>query len=82
MPAILTRRTASTVTQEKLNVENQQNTESTSKQVDTQEKTNYEYSKFGTITLLHKETGETEQVNLDDYLCNQQTIFQIYLLSH
>lgn len=71
VPAILTRRTASTVAQENSNLEKEQNTESTAKQSDTQdEKTNYEYSKYGTITLLHKETGETEQVNLDDYLCN------------
>ena len=57
--------------QENLNLENQQSTESTTKQGDTQtEKTNYEYNKYGMITLLHKATGETEQVSLDDYLCN------------
>ena len=70
-PAILTRRTASTVAQENLDLENQQFAENTDKQGTTQtEGTNYEYTKYGTITLLHKETGETEQVNLDDYLCN------------
>ena len=31
---------------------------------------NYEYTKYGTITLLHTSTGETEQVKIDDYLCN------------
>lgn len=71
VPAILTRRTASTVVQENLNLEKEQSTESTAKQSDTQaENTKNEYNKYGTITLLHKETGETEQVNLDDYLCN------------
>ena len=67
VPAMLTRRTASTVAQENLDSENQQNTENTSNQEETQ---NYEYSKYATITLLHKKTGETEQVNIDDYLCN------------
>lgn len=67
IPAMLTRRTASTVAQENTDSEIQQNTEITTNQEETQ---NYEYSKYGTITLLHKKTGETEQVNLDDYLCN------------
>ena len=30
----------------------------------------YNYTQYGTINLLHKKTGEIEQVNLDDYLCN------------
>lgn len=64
---MLTRRTTSTVSQEDTNLEIQQSIENTSNQEDVQ---TYEYSKYGTITLLHKKTGETEQVNLDDYLCN------------
>lgn len=67
LPAMLTRRTTSTVSQEDTNLEIQQSIENTSNQEDVQ---TYEYSKYGTITLLHKKTGETEQVNLDDYLCN------------
>lgn len=67
VPAMLTKRTSSTIAQEDTNSEIQQNTESTTNQEETQ---NYEYSKYGTITLLHAKTGETEQVNLDDYLCN------------
>ena len=67
VPAILTRRTAFTTAQENLSLENQQKAENTTKQSDI---TNYEYSKYGTITLLHKKTGETEQVNIDEYLCN------------
>ena len=67
VPAMLTKRTTSTVAQENTDLEIQQNTESSANQEETK---NYEYSKYGTITLLHKETGETEQVNLDDYLCN------------
>lgn len=67
VPAMLTKRTSSTIAQEHTNSEIQQNTESATNQEESQ---NYEYSKYGTITLLHAKTGETEQVNLDDYLCN------------
>ena len=67
VPAMLTRKTASTVAQENKNSEIQQNTENSTDQEETQ---SYEYTKYGTITLLHKKTGETEQVKLDDYLCN------------
>ena len=30
----------------------------------------YEYSKYGTIKLLHSKTGEVEDVSLDEYLVN------------
>ena len=30
----------------------------------------YNYEKYGTIKLLHNETGEIEEVPLDTYLCN------------
>lgn len=66
MPAMMTRRTAITVTQEEKNSEIQNNIEEANKKDDEK----YEYSKYGTITLLHKKTGETEQVNIDEYLCN------------
>ena len=62
MPAILTKRTATTVSIEK----NENNTQIDNKE----EKQNYEYTKYKTIDLLHKSTGEIEKVNLDDYLCN------------
>lgn len=65
IPAILTRRTVNTISQENTNIiENQQS------QQDKENEQNYQYSKYGTITLLHKKTGNTEQVNIDDYLCN------------
>ena len=63
-PAMLTRRTVNTISQENTNIENQQS------QQDKENEQNYQYSKYGTITLLHKKTGNTEQVNIDDYLCN------------
>ena len=64
IPAMLTKRTASTISQEDANVENEQVQQSKENEQD------YEYNKYGTITLLHKKTGEIEQVNIDDYLCN------------
>lgn len=33
-----------------------------------QEVIDYDYSKYKTITLLHKDTNEVEQVNLDEYI--------------
>ena len=30
----------------------------------------YNYNKYGTIKLLHSDTGEIEEVSIDDYLCN------------
>lgn len=63
-PAILTKRTVNTISQENTNIKNQQS------QQDKENEQNYQYSKYGTITLLHKKTGNTEQVNIDDYLCN------------
>lgn len=67
IPAILTRRTISTVSQTDTNTEIPTNIENKTNEKEEQK---YEYSKYGTITLLHKKTNETEQVNLDDYLCN------------
>lgn len=31
---------------------------------------NYDYKKYSTIKLLHKDSGQVEEVALDDYLCN------------
>lgn len=44
------------------NTENEEKTENIEK--------NYDYKNYGTIKLLHKKTGQVEEVNLDDYLCN------------
>ena len=30
----------------------------------------YNYNKYGTIKLLHSDTGKIEEVSIDDYLCN------------
>lgn len=63
IPAILTKRVASTISYDNSLEEN-------SIQENGENQQNYEYSKYGTINLLHKKTGEIEQVNLDEYLCN------------
>ena len=67
IPAIMTRRKTITVAKEENISETQVSVENTDNQ---EEKQNYEYKKYGNIILLHKKTGETEQVNIDEYLCN------------
>ena len=65
LPAILTKKDAKFVeTSSKSNNEIIENTDNT------QENIKSTYKNYGTIKLLHKKTGEVEQVNLDDYLCN------------
>lgn len=67
IPALLTRRTLPVNSNEKISNQEEQNVE---KQTQTSNQNEYNYSKYGTISLLHKKTGEVEQVNLDEYLCN------------
>lgn len=75
MPAILTRRTIYTGAQENNSINVQEGvTEQTNKDTNNDKQKDegqeYEYSKYGTISLLHKKTGEVEQIKIDDYLCN------------
>lgn len=37
---------------------------------ETKEKPQYDYARFGIIKLLHKETGEIEELSIDDYIYN------------
>ncbi len=67
IPALLTRRTLPVNLNEKISNQEEQNVEN---QTQTSNQNEYNYSKYGTISLLHKKTGEVEQVNLDEYLCN------------
>ncbi len=73
IPAIFTKRTESTssnVEKDKQQITGQ-NEENKDDKVDKNNAENgYTYKKYGTITLLHKKTGEIQQVNLDEYLCN------------
>ena len=67
LPAILTKKDAKFVeTSSKSNNEIIENTDNTQENI----KSTYNYKNYGTIKLLHKKTGEVEQVNIDDYLCN------------
>lgn len=73
IPAFLTKRTtpanSKKETERQLQDNNQQE-QTTENQTEISNKNTYNYSKYGTISLLHKKTGEVEQVKLDEYLCN------------
>jgi len=67
LPAILTKREVKTFSQTN-NIQEEQNqniVENTSNNSN-----EYNYPKYGTIKLLHKSTGEVEDVLIDTYLCN------------
>lgn len=69
LPAIFTNRTAKTSTNEilKQKENTEKNIQETNKEANID---NYDYQKYGTIKLLHTKTGEVEQVEIDNYLCN------------
>ena len=67
LPAILTKREVKTFSQTN-NIQEEQNQ---NKDENTSDNSNeYNYQKYGTIKLLHKSTGEVEEVPIDTYLCN------------
>lgn len=68
IPAMLTKRTVSTGSELQENVSN--NVQDNNSEQSNNKEQIYDYSKYGTISLLHKKTGDVEQVNLDEYLCN------------
>lgn len=73
IPAFLTKRTTPTSSKketERQLQDNNQQEQTTENQTEKSNKNTYNYSKYGTISLLHKKTGEVEQVKLDEYLCN------------
>ena len=73
IPAFLTKRTTPTSSKketERQLQDNNQQEQTTENQTEISNKNTYNYSKYGTISLLHKKTGEVEEVNLDTYLCN------------
>lgn len=67
VPAIFTKPTIKTTSNDVQNQEEKINEQS---QIIQSNNNHYEYQKYGVITLLHSSTGQVEQVNLDDYLCN------------
>ena len=73
IPALLTKRTTPTSSKgetERQLQDNNQQEQTTENQTEISNKNTYNYNKYGTISLLHKKTGEVEQVNLEEYLCN------------
>lgn len=73
IPAFLIKRTTPTSSKketERQLQDNNQQEQTTENQTEISNKNTYNYSKYGTISLLHKKTGEVEQVKLDEYLCN------------
>ena len=69
IPALLTKKTTTTSSKEENNNQTTINQDE-KKTTETNSKNEYNYNQYGTISLLHKKTGEVEQVKLDDYLCN------------
>ena len=67
LPALLTKRNVSTFSGDTENTLTQENTQV---EKNNNEISDYNYNKYGTIKLLHKKTGEVEEVKIDDYLCN------------
>lgn len=73
IPAFLTKRTTPTSSKketERQLQDNNQQEQTTENQTEISNKNTYNYSKYGTISLLHKKKGEVERVKLDEYLCN------------
>ena len=62
LPALLTKRKEETTPTNSENNKIEETNLSSNKE--------YNYKNYGTINLLHKDTGEVEQVALDTYLCN------------
>ena len=68
LPALLTKKDNKEVVAQNVNENNNENVQNQVSSTNLEEK--YPYKKYGTINLLHTDTGEVEQVELDTYLCN------------
>ena len=68
LPALLTKKDNKEVVAQNVNENNNENIQNQVSNTNLEEK--YPYKKYGTINLLHADTGEVEQVELDTYLCN------------
>ena len=68
LPALLTKKDNKEVVAQNVNENNNENVQNQVSNTNLEEK--YPYKKYGTINLLHADTGEVEQVELDAYLCN------------
>jgi stage II sporulation protein D len=66
LPAILTKREVKTY-MEKNDISQEQKKKESQKESNNN---SYSYQKYGIIKLLHKSTGDVEEVPIDQYLCN------------
>lgn len=68
LPAVLTKREVKTFSQNSaIQEEQNKNQDENISRIDSNK---YNYQKYGTIKLLHKNSGEVEEVPIDIYLCN------------
>lgn len=65
LPALLTKRNIATSVETERNVSQEEIKDDNETTL-----SEYDYKNYGTIKLLHHETGEVEEVALDTYLCN------------
>ena len=65
LPAILTKRDINTSSGDTKN-----DSELVNNQEEVSKNNNYQYKNYANIKLLHKKTGEVEEVPIDTYLCN------------
>lgn len=70
MPALLTKQNIQTISLEQANSVQENAQEGASKEQEETGEKPYEYKNYGKIRLLHKKTGEVEEVPLDQYLCH------------
>ena len=72
LPAFLTKRNieANSNNIVEQNQEQGQEQQKSNKEQNQESEAKYDYKNYGTIKLLHKETGVVEEAELDEYLCN------------
>ena len=71
LPALFTKNVKEVLAETiKENQNNVNSLEKTQNQTVTSTIEKYNYNKYGTIKLLHSNTGQIEEVSIDDYLCN------------
>ena len=73
MPTLLTKRGKEVTAHTENETEKETTPEETSKEEKSQifdMSATYDYKKYGTIKLLHKSTGEVEEIPIDEYLCH------------
>lgn len=71
LPAVLTKKNTDAFSSNVEEFQENANTNSITQTIETNNsEDDYNYSKYGNIKLLHKKTGNVEDVKIDDYICN------------